>query len=64
MIYSIFHCCLINREREIVDIVETVQRWSNVGMSTPTFPPTINVGATLSLQSSNVFQSPKIVLYI
>ena len=30
--------------REIVDIVASVQCWSNVGMSTPTFPPTANLG--------------------
>ena len=31
--------------REIVGIVASVQSWSNVGMSTPTFPPTTNLVA-------------------
>ena len=28
------------------DFIASVQRWSNVGMSTPTFPPTTNVSPT------------------
>ena len=41
-IFAIVHCCLINIVREIVDIVASVQCWSNVGISTPTFlPPSV-----------------------
>ena len=32
--------------KKIVDIFPPVQCWSNVGMSTPTFPTTTNVGPT------------------
>ena len=34
------------RKGEIVDIFASVQCWSNIVMSTPTFPPTANVGPT------------------
>ena len=36
--FAIFHCYLINLVREIVEIIASVQCWSNVGISTPTFP--------------------------
>ena len=44
--FAIFYCCLMNLVRDIVDIVALVQRLSKVGMSTPTFPSTANVGPT------------------
>ena len=44
--------------RDIVDIVALVRCWSNVGMPTPTFPPTTNVGnvSMLSEIHSSIIQ--------
>ena len=53
--FAMIHCYLITLVRELVDIVALVRCWSNIGIPTPTFPPTTNVGNVFLL--SEIYSS-------